>query len=167
MATGSSVKPGKTVFVKGFLKNNPDANEARVNEAWTAAGNTDTVSSSLVHKMRARLGLTKGSKTLASQTEAGGKAARKSPSSATPPKTKNPGRTPRAGAGSRPHSPTSSTVTDSPSPSTSHQGDDDLLDDLEEGIDELIQKVRNLGNRPDVVKALRRARRLLYGAQEA
>jgi hypothetical protein len=42
----------------------------------------------------------------------------------------------------------------------------DILDELEEDIDELIHRLRELGGRPDVVKALRRARRLLVRSHE-
>jgi hypothetical protein len=44
--------------------------------------------------------------------------------------------------------------------------DDDVLDELEEGIDELIHRIRELGGRTDVVKALRRARGLLVRSHE-
>ena len=37
MATTATAAPGKTSFVKEFLKDNPQANAKAVNEAWTAA----------------------------------------------------------------------------------------------------------------------------------
>jgi hypothetical protein len=39
---------------------------------------------------------------------------------------------------------------------------DQVLDEVEEGIDELIFRLKGLGGRPEVLEALRRARRLLY-----
>ena len=64
MATGPVVNQGKTAFVKEFLASHRDAFHGTVNEAWVAAGNTDSVSESLVTKMRRKLGLTgtKGTK---------------------------------------------------------------------------------------------------------
>ena len=44
--------------------------------------------------------------------------------------------------------------------------DEDVLDELEEGIDELIHRLRELGGKPEVVKALHRARRLLVRSHE-
>jgi hypothetical protein len=49
---------------------------------------------------------------------------------------------------------------------THHDEDEDVLDELEDGIDELIQKLRELGGKPKVVKALKRARRLLVRIHE-
>jgi hypothetical protein len=49
---------GKTAFVKEMLRKNPQANPSAVNDAWKAAGKKGTISSSLVQKSRAALGLT-------------------------------------------------------------------------------------------------------------
>ena len=49
---------GKTNFLKEFLHDNPQGNTKAVNEAWTAAGFDGTISTSLVYKARASLGLT-------------------------------------------------------------------------------------------------------------
>ena len=53
-----SSSPGKTMFVKEFLNDHPQGNVNAVNEAWRAAGFDGTISSTLVNKMRASLGLT-------------------------------------------------------------------------------------------------------------
>jgi hypothetical protein len=49
---------------------------------------------------------------------------------------------------------------------THHDRDEDILDELEEGIDELIQKFKGPGGKPEVVKALKRARRLLVRSHQ-
>jgi hypothetical protein len=59
----------------------------------------------------------------------------------------------------RAYVPTSSVAT------ISHE-DVDVLDELEEGIDEWIHRLRGLGGKPEVVKALRLARRLLVRSHE-
>ena len=50
--------PGKTMFVKEFLQDNPRANVEAVNKAWAVAGFEGTISKAVVDKMRAKLGLT-------------------------------------------------------------------------------------------------------------
>ena len=50
--------PGKTSFLKEFLHDNPQGNVKAVNEAWQAAGFDGTISTALVYKARASLGLT-------------------------------------------------------------------------------------------------------------
>ena len=58
MATSPGVNQGKTAFLEGFLPGNRDAGVEAVNSAWVAAGNTGSVSESLVGKIRSKLGLT-------------------------------------------------------------------------------------------------------------
>jgi hypothetical protein len=144
MATGAVVNQGKTPFVEKYFASNPDGNLETVNKAWTAAGNPGSLSESLIGKVRSRLGLT-GKKAVdePKPVEAPAK-----------PKTKKPAKAKKV----------AKSVEQAP-PVASHH-DDDILDELEEGIDELIHKIRELGGRPDVVKALRRARRLLVRSHE-
>ena len=54
----ATATPGKTSFLKEFLHDNPQGNVKAVNEAWTAAGFDGTISTALVYKARASLGLT-------------------------------------------------------------------------------------------------------------
>ncbi len=53
----TSTAPGKTLFVKEFLIDNPKGNVTAVNEAWSSAGFGGSISTTLVNKMRAKLGL--------------------------------------------------------------------------------------------------------------
>jgi hypothetical protein len=152
MATGAVVNQGKTPFVEKYFTSHPDGNLESVNEAWTAAGNAGSLSESLVGKVRARLGLT-GKKRVdePKPSEVPVKAKSKAPAKAR--KIAKPVEpTPPVTNGSLPPAVASATT---------HLDDDDVLDELEEGIDELIQKFRGLGGKPEVVKALKRARRLL------
>jgi hypothetical protein len=156
MATGPGVNQGKTAFVEEYFASNPDGSLATVNEAWTAAGNDGSVSESLVGKVRARLGLT-GKKSVDEARPTGTSTKAKSKAPAKDKKVAKP-------------------IEKSPVANVSHaqagiiapsgHDDDDILDELEEGIDELIHRIRELGGRPDVVKALRRARRLLVRSHE-
>ena len=58
MATTATATPGKTSFVKQFLKDNPEANTKTVNEAWQAAGMKGTISHPIISQVRKQLGLT-------------------------------------------------------------------------------------------------------------
>jgi hypothetical protein len=49
--------PNKTRFVRDFLSHDPQGNTAAINEAWAEDGMTGTISSALVNKTRADLGL--------------------------------------------------------------------------------------------------------------
>ncbi len=51
------VNPGKTMFVKEFLIDQPQGNLAAVNEAWQAAGFSGTIGATLVNQLRSSLGL--------------------------------------------------------------------------------------------------------------
>ena len=73
---------GKTSFVKEFLNDNPQGNVKAVNKAWTRAGMSGTISSTLVYKMRALLGLT-GNLRGNSKTAAKEKSAPRMPREAT------------------------------------------------------------------------------------
>ncbi len=57
MATATK-NQGKTAFVKEFLRRNPRGNVKAVNEAWTAAGMSGTIGSTVVNKTRSAMGLT-------------------------------------------------------------------------------------------------------------
>jgi hypothetical protein len=59
----TATSPGKSMFVKEFLHDNPQGNLKAVNEAWQAAGFVGTISPTVVKKIRASLGLTGNTKT--------------------------------------------------------------------------------------------------------
>jgi len=154
MATGTVVNQGKRVFVEKYFGSNPGGNMESVNQAWTAAGNEGTVSESLVGKVRSEMGLTgKKATEMTKPLVASAKAK-------TPPKPKKVARTVE-------QTPPLSNGSVAPAAAIAATGhDEDVLDELEEGIDELIHRLRELGGKPDVVKALRRARRLLVRSHE-
>jgi hypothetical protein len=153
MAKGAVVNQGKRAFVEKYFGSNPGGNLESVNQAWTAAGNEGTVSESLVDKVRSSLGLT-GRKTVEKPkpVEPPAKAKPKAPTKAKKP-AKLVEQAPPLVNGSHAAAAT--------------RNDEDVLDELEEGIDDLIQKIRELGGKPEVVKALKRVRRILVRSHEA
>ena len=138
----ATVTPGKTSFVKEFLKDHPEGNFKAVNEAWQAAGFDGTISTALVYKARASLGLTgnlsgKTKKSKARATSTGKKLGR-------------PRKEPTAPVTGQPRGRKSARTL--------------ALTELEADIDRLIFKVMEIGDLSEIEDSLRQARRLLYGA---
>jgi len=135
MSSTATKSPGKSSFVKELLLDNPHANPKAANEAWAAAGLKGTISSALVNKMRARMGLT-GNLRGVRKTATASKSRKQQPAvefAAAPVDAKG-RRNPRAQA----------------------------LLELETEIDRLLFKVMGMGGLPQVAETLRTARRLLY-----
>jgi hypothetical protein len=72
VVTATDKKMNKTAFLKEFLKENPSANYEVVTEAWTKAGNTGTISTTLVSNIRNDLGLAGNLRTRSKPAEANG-----------------------------------------------------------------------------------------------
>src|SRR5271166_2366517 len=137
----ATATPGKTSFLKEFLHDNPQGNVKAVNEAWQAAGFDGTISTALVYKARASLGLT-GNLSGKTKTSAEGKA------------------TPTGKKLGRPRKEPTAPVTGKPRGRKSARTL--ALTELEADIDRLIFKVMGVGDLTEIEAALRQARRLLY-----
>jgi len=135
MASTATKSPGKSSFVKEILLDDQQANPKAVNEAWTAAGMKGTISSALVNKMRARLGLTGNLR---------GKGKKR--------------------AASKPRSPKPAVAFSAAGVNSKgrHGARAQALIDVEGEIDRLLFKLMGMGGLPEVVETLRTARRLLY-----
>ncbi len=181
----STATPSKTSFVEKFLNDNPQSNVKAVNEAWTVAGMKGTIGSTLIQKMRSKMGLignlsaTSKPKSAAMATTAN----KMSKTAGTPSKTsvvkellqKNPqGNTRTANEMGRavgirrntktavmvkPTEETTAVVNVQPRSNGSM-----VLNDLEAEIDRLMFKVMGLGDLAEIEGMLRQARRLLYAA---
>jgi hypothetical protein len=134
-----ATSPGKSMFVKEFLHDNPQGNVDAVNKAWQAAGFDGTISPTVVKTMRASLGLTGNlqAKTKKSKTSTTGK------KRATPLKVITPA------------------VNVQPRMSNSARTVE--LNELEADIDRLLFKAMGIRDLEEIEDTLRRARRLLYG----
>jgi hypothetical protein len=135
MASTAAKSPGKTSFVKELLLDNPHANPKVVNDAWAGAGMKGTISSALVNKTRARMGLTGNLRGRAKREAAKAKG---------------------------PHLPAAAFSASRTGLKGRQSARAQALIDLEGEIDRLLFKVMGMGDRPDVAEALRTARRLLY-----
>ena len=143
MPREATATPGKTSFLKEFLHDNPQGNVKAANDAWQAAGYGGTISETLVYKTRASLGLTGN---LSRKTKA-----------ATEEKATSTGK--KLG---RPRKETTTPVTGQPRGRKSARTL--ALTELEADIDRLLFTVMAIGDLTEIEAALRRARRLLYGA---
>jgi hypothetical protein len=153
----TTTTPGKTSFVKQFLKDHPTANSRAVNEAWTAGGMQGTISRTLVNKTRIKLtgkGLGKArtpapKKTRAPVAVTGNSRVKPTVTGLKPTKVTPINRKP---AGQPPGTKTDRT--------------NGLLE-VETAIDRLIFTVMGIGNLSDVETALREARRAVYRAMSS
>ncbi|MGO9596733.1 MAG: hypothetical protein ACLP7Q_01795 [Isosphaeraceae bacterium] len=136
---------GKTSFVKEFLNDNPRGNVRAVNEAWTKAGMSGTISTALVGKMRSDLGLTgngRGKSKTAPKATTTGKKRGRPRKDASVPVTVLPVAQPRGSKSDRTHA----------------------LLGVEAEIDRLLFQVMGIGELPEIEAALRQVRRLVYSA---
>ena len=137
MPKTATATPGKTSFLKEFLHDHPQGSFKSVNKAWTAAGFDGTISTALVYKARASLGLTGNlsGKSKAKATSTGKKLGR-------------PRKEPTAAGIAQPRGRKSARTL--------------ALTELEADIDRLIFKVMGVGDLTQIEDSLRQARRLLY-----
>ena len=126
--------PGKSMFVKEFLHDNPQGNVAAVNKAWQAAGFGGTISPTVVKTMRASLGLVGDLR----------RNTKKSTTSTTGKKRVIP------------RSETAAAV-------NVHSIRLEVLHELEIDIDRLILRAMAVGDLSEFENLLRQARRSLYG----
>ena len=85
MATVKGKNEGKSMFLKEYLVDRPDAGKEAIDAAWRAAGNEGTISTSLIGKLQRDLGLTgKGTAAVKSRCASGGASGRRLTRSPTP-----------------------------------------------------------------------------------
>lgn len=151
--SGFGVNEGKTEFTVSFLKEHGDSNQTAINKAWKAAGHDGTISNSLIYKMRSKLGLTRPNRSSAKKGSPKAKRSQAAKSSVWAPR-----------------SISLSEVGFKSTKSPSRGGTRfpaEVIDELEDGIDVLIQKIKELGGEPEIERALRQARRHLVRGHEA
>lgn len=155
--------PSRSSFVEELLGKEPDANLKQVNEAWASAGHEGQISPSIYYKVKRERGGTDESSPIASKSEPG-------PSLS---QAKSLPRTPKADQAAGPSEAASSpahrqTAPSNPTTSTANRADGhgQELHEIEGEIDELMFRLKGLGNFADVQEALRAARRLLVRSHQ-
>jgi hypothetical protein len=143
-ATATRTRPrdqGKSMFVKEFLNDHPQATHKFVSEAWTKAGMDGTVSETLVSRVRSELGLAGNARKVKPASENRAAAMTKSKTKGMKKASPKPTPAPQA------------------KPSRSHRGG--VLEEVEVGIDRLIFRLAEAGGFGDLEDGLRRVRRQL------
>ena len=160
MATVKRKDEGKSMFLKEYLVDHPDAGTEAIAAAWREAGHEGTISTSLIGKVRKDLGLT-GQGTAQGKSRArvgtGQRSSAGSKSDARGASTEVGGRTP-AQESSRPVTGGS----EQPAAPRAAGGDrTGVLIRLEGAIDDLLYEIKLTGWLPEFEETLRRARRIL------
>jgi hypothetical protein len=160
MATVKRKDEGKSMFLKEYLVDHPDAGTEAIAAAWREAGHAGTISTSLIGKVRKDLGLTgQGTAQGKSRARVGTsqRSSAGSKSDARGASTEVGGRT-LAQESSRP-------VTgglEQPAAPRAAGGDrTGVLIRLEGAIDDLLHEIKLTGGLPEFEETLRRARRIL------
>jgi hypothetical protein len=159
MATVKGKTEGKSMFLKEYLVDHPDAGTEAIAAAWRAAGNEGTISTSLIGKVRRDLGLT-GQGTARGKSRARVETGQR-PSVGSKSGARGAG---PAGGGRTPATKDNRPVTEgSERPAAPQAGGDrtGVLIRLEGAIDDLLHEIKLTGGLPEFEETLRRARRIL------
>ena len=152
MVSVASKEQGKSDFVRDVLSKNAKANPKDVNDAWKGAGRSGEISPSLVHKIRADMGVT-GNLRARLDNGSNGVAKGKPKASKKGPKPK--------GLRAQAVRPAWSKPSAEPAPKAASGGQMRQLEEIEGQIDRLIFTIMGIGKLPEVEDALRKARRLV------
>jgi len=166
MATAPK-KPSKSGFLRALFRTNPSISRKDAEEAWKEAGHEGEIGESSFYNTK-----TSFNKLSGGGTDTGGAASAKGkPKSISKGtrarKTTRPVELPAAQPNGRdddpgPESGNGPEVNREPARTEGH---DQVVDEIEDGIDDLIHRLKNIGGKPEILEALRRARRLLYAGQ--
>ena len=160
MATVKGKSEGKSMFLKEYLVDHPDAGKEAIDEAWQEAGNEGTISTSLIGKVRRDLELTgQGTAKVKSRAsaETGKRSSADSKSDARGAGPEGGGRTP-----AKENSRHVTVALERPAESPTAGGDRArVLIRLESEIDGLLHEIKMTGGFPEFEETLRKARRIL------
>ena len=151
---------GKSGFLKESFVDHPDAGKATIDEAWQEAGNEDTISKSLIGRIRKDLGLTGKGRAKAKTSS---KVGTRKPSSPAP---KSSAHKPSPNAGSRTTAKANSKHTTKALKRPSETrvvsvNRPRVLIRLEGEIDDILHEAKLAGGLPEFEETLRKARRIL------
>lgn len=148
--------PNKTAFIREQLERDGNLDAKAINRAWSEAGQGGDLSDNLIYKTRASMGI-KGRRATPAEGDGGAARPESSPKGGEPaaaPEAVPPARS----SNGRHASPPAEELT---RPSRVGGGHGRALHEIEGEIDELMFRLRGLGEFAEVLEALRTARRLL------
>jgi hypothetical protein len=160
MATVKGKNEGKSMFLKEYLVDHPDAEKEAIDEAWREVGNEGTISTSLIGKVRKDLELAgQGTAKVKSRARVG-----TGQRSSADSKSDARGAGPEVG-GRTPAKKNSRHVTEGlerPAEPRAAGGDRaPVLIRLERAIDDMLHEIKTTGGLPEFEETLRKARRIL------
>ncbi|WP_422924871.1 hypothetical protein [Singulisphaera sp. PoT] len=157
MVAATNNGTNKTAFVVDVLQKNPKANPVFVNQAWKDAGHEGSISGTLVHKIRAELGLAGNlrSRTKGTSGEKKSKSTRSSASATKEASTAAPAASKSLASSNGVHTNHSKVK-----PSRTSERDRILMK-AEGEIDRIIFSLIQVGGLVEIEDALRRVRRMI------
>ncbi|MBV8345974.1 MAG: hypothetical protein JO034_25145 [Singulisphaera sp.] len=159
MATIKGKDEGKSMFLKEYLADHPDAAKEAIDAAWQEAGHEGSISTSLISKVRRDLGRTgKGRATVKSRAR-GGTDTRPSAGSKSDARGASPaieGRIPE-----KENVPVTGGSERQAEPQPAGGNETRVLIRWEGAIDDLLHEIKLAGGLPEFEETLRRARRIL------
>ena len=159
MTTVKGKDEGKSMFLKEYLVDHPDAGKEAIDAAWREAGNEGTISTSLIGKVRKDLEQTGQGMAKVKSKASVGTGQRSSADS----KSDARGAGPEVG-GRTPAKENSGPVTESlerPAAPQRRAATDRMLIRLEGAIDDLLHEIKLTGGLPEFEATLRKAGRIL------
>ena len=150
-STGKS--QNKSAFLRDLFQKNPEIKEAEATQAWSKTGNEGEISGSLFYNIKASVAKSSG----------GGEGEAKE--AASKPKTV-PKSSPVKRVGRPPNVPRSESVPSSPVSKSKTGERERVLDKVEDGIDDLIVELKQLGGMNDALETLRKVRRVVVRSHE-
>jgi hypothetical protein len=161
MATVKGKNKGKSMFLKEYLVDHPDAGTEAIAAAWRQGGHEGTISPSLIHKVRRDLGQTGQGTAKQKSRERVGTAKR--PAADSKSGARGAGRSEVEGRTPAQESSQPVTAASEPLVAPRVAGGDRtaVLIRLEGAIDDLLHEVKLAGGLPEFEETLRKARRIL------
>ena len=160
MATVKQKNEGKSMFLKEYFVDRPDAGKEAIAAAWRAAGNAGTISTSLIGQVRKDLGLT-GQGTAQGKSRArvgtGQRSSAGSKSDARGAGAEVGGRTPAQES----NRPVTGGLERPAAPQAAGGDRTRVLIRLEGALDDLLHEIKRAGGLPEFEETLRKARRIL------
>src|SRR5512135_622858 len=159
MATAKGKDEGKSMFLKEYLAEHPDAAKEAIDEAWRGAGHEGTISTSLIGKLRRDLGRTgKGTAKVKSRASVG---TGKRPSVGSKSEARGAGPDVEARSLEKGNVPVTEGLERHAEPQPTGGDRTRVLIRLEGALDDLLHEIKLMGGLPEFEETLRRARRIL------
>ena len=159
MSTAKGKDEGKSMFLKEYLADHPDAGKEAIDEAWRGAGHEGTISTSLISKLRRDLGRT--GKATAKVKSRAGIGTGKRPSAGSKSDARGGGPAVEARTPEKENVPVTQGLERHAEPQLAGGDRTQVLIRLEGALDDLLHEIKLTGGLPEFEETLRRARRIL------